>query len=175
MKCIKTKYLIIVLLAVVLFPLNVAAKEKIELKVDKTDLTAGDKITVTATATKQLDAYSLIGTLKYDKNVFEKISNNNFSTNENTNFTYNKDTLKFGIINKTGKVSKEEDESIFNVHLKVKEDANVGDTNIALTNISYSDGNNKKYLDKASVKVLVTRDAVLDEALPVNMENLLIF
>ncbi len=171
MKYRKIKYLIIVFLAIVLIPFNnVKASEKVSLKIDKKDLEVGDEITVSASISSDLDAYALLATLKYDKNVFKKIDDSNFSVDELSSVTYNEDTNKFGIINKSGKIAME-DGTLFTVHLKVKDDASVGDTNIALTNITYSDGKSKKTLDKVSTKVSVTKDAKDGEVIPQNKEN----
>ena len=170
MKYINIKYLTIIFLAAVLLPLNVFASDKVSLKVDKKDLEIGDEIKVSVSIGKDIDAYALLGTLKYDKNVFQKIDDSNFSVDELSSVSYSSDTNKFGITNKSGKISME-DGKLFTVRLKVRNDASVGETNIALTNISYSDGDSKKTLDKVSTKVSVTRDAKEKEVLPTNKEN----
>ena len=163
------KYLVILFLMVFLLPTTVFAQENFELKVDKTDLKIGDEITVSANAPSNLDAYALMATLKYDKNVFQTIDDSNFDKKDVSSILYSKETNKFGIINKTGKIST--GDTLFTVKLKVKDDANVGNTNIALTNISYSDGNGKKTLDMVSTKVFVSSDAKEGEMIPSNTEN----
>ena len=105
MKYIKIKYLILVFLATILIPVNVFATDKVNLKVNKTDLEIGDEITVSASIPNEMDAYALLATLKYDKNVFQKIDDSNFSVDELSSVSYNDDTNKFGIINKSGKIS----------------------------------------------------------------------
>ncbi len=147
------------------------AKENIKLSVDKTDLTVGDEIVVSASVPEGLDSYALIATLKYDNNVFQKIGESDFLASESETITYNALNSKFGIINKTGKIA--EEGVLFSVRLKVKEDANVGNTNIALTNISSSDGSNTESFEKATVKVFVSRDAKDGEAIPTNKENII--
>lgn len=105
MKYVKIKYLLVVFLATILIPLNVFASEKVSLKVDKTDLEIGDEITVSASMPSDMDAYALLATLKYDKNVFQKIDDSNFSVDDLSSVTYNEDNNKFGIVNKSGKIA----------------------------------------------------------------------
>lgn len=105
MKSNRVKYVRVLFLMLLLFPLNVFASNKIELKTDKTDLKAGDEIKVGAVVTENTDIYTVLATLKYDKNVFEKIDDKNFYVDESVSIAYNKENNKFGIINKTGKIS----------------------------------------------------------------------
>lgn len=164
------KKLIFTILITVLLPINVLAKERITLKVNKTDVTIGDEIVVSASVDERLNSYAILATLKYDQNVFEKIDENDFTRGKKTSVTFNDSTNKFGIINKTGSLTKE-DGNLFQISLKVKEDANVGNTNIALTNISSSDGGKQEHLPKVAIKVSVTRDAKDGEEIPTNKEN----
>ena len=164
----KIKSLLVIFLAVIVLPLNVFAKDNLTLKVDKTDLTVGDEIIVSAYMPSDMKSYAVLATLKYDENVFERIDDSNFDIDEETmDISYNPSNNKFGIINKSGLVSSE----LFSVHLRVKEDTSVGDTDIALTNVSASDGKYSKYFDTVSTKVTVTRDAKDGEALPTDKEN----
>ena len=78
------------------------------------------------------------------------------------------------VLLKTGKISLQDGDTLFSVHLKVKEDANVGNTNIALTNITYTDGDSIKNLETTSLKVLVTKDANEGEEIPTNKENVIV-
>ncbi len=166
----KLTQIIFLFLAVFLIPVSVFATQNITLKVDKNNLEIGDEITISANVPDDIEAYALQATLKYDKNVFEKIDDENFSISNTMDISYNENSNKFGIINQTGKITNE----LFKVRLKVKENASVGNTNIALTNISYSDGENIKTLDKISTKVLVTKDAIDGESVPTNKENKII-
>ena len=148
----KLKKLIMLFLAVAILPLTVSAADKLNLKVNKTDLKVGDEVVVSASITGKEDYYAAFATLKYDENVFEKIDDTNFFITENVmDVTYNKKNHKFAIINKNGK----NENVLFMVSLKVKENANSGDTNIALTNISISDGDKEVNFPKVSKKVSV--------------------
>ena len=162
----KVAYLIFTLLLIII-PLPVLAKQNITLQVDKTDLEVGEEITVRAVVPESLDSYAFMATLQYDTNVFKKINDTNFSLASSSSITYNAQNNKFGIINRPGKIT----DTFFTIHLKVKENANVGYTNIALTNISSSTGHNKEIFPSTSIKVLVTRDAKEGEEIPNNKEN----
>ena len=164
----RVKYLLIFILMMVLIPINVKASDAVTLRANKDVLEVGDELVVKASFPKDKKLYAVIATLKFDENVFEKIDDTNFDVNNDTiDVTYNEYNNKFGIINKSGDTSN----NLFTVHLKVKDKANVGNTNIALTNISSSDGSKMINYPTTSIKLMVTRDAVDDEALPNNSEN----
>ncbi len=165
------KYIYIFVIMIFMLPLLVFAEDGLILNVDKTDLTIGDEITVSAIAPENLKTYALLATLKYDNNVFQKINENDFSVSETKIIAYNEDNNKFGIINTTGSVT--DDNVLFTIRLKVKSNANVGDTNIALTNISSSDGNGKLSYPSTQIKVFVSRDAKEGEVVPTNKENVI--
>ena len=165
------KVVYVFLMVIFLLPLIVFAEDGLILNVDKTDLTIGDEITVSVTAPEDLKTYALLATLKYDNNVFQKINENDFSVSETKIIAYNEDNNKFGIINTTGSVT--DGDVLFTVRLKVKSNANVGDTNIALTNISSSDGNGKLSYPTTQIKVFVSRDAKEGEVVPTNKENVI--
>ena len=151
-----------------LLPINVFARDRINLTADKMDLEAKDEIVLTAKLDSKTDFYALTATLAYDQNVFEKITKEDFIIDdENIEIVYNDSNAKFGIINKKGAISP----VLFKIHLTVKDNPNVGNTNLALTNIEASDGDDKVTYDEATLKVLVTRDAVAGETVPTNSEN----
>ncbi len=150
-----------------ILPLNVLA-EGVKLTTDKEDLTIGDEVVVTATVDSDKKLYALMATLNYDKAVFEEIDERGFIIdNDGVLVVYNEENNKFGIINKAGEIPSE----LFKIKLRVKKNANVGNANITLTNISSSDGKDKYSYEKASTKVLVTRDAKDGEEIPVNEEK----
>ncbi len=156
-------YLFVFILVLTVMPLPIFAKEKLILKTDKSDLEIGDEVVVTAEVSSDMKLYAFMATLSYDKSVFQEMTSENLEPVDNTlDVSYNSTTDKFGFINKTGEISGK----LFQVHLKVKKDAHVGSTNIGLTNISASDGNQKMTFDKVSTKVLVTKDASSDEVVP---------
>ncbi len=164
----RLKKIVLFLITSLILPFSVFAKEDIELSVDKKDLKIGDEIVVTAKMAEDLESYALIATLKYDENVFQRIDESDFAVAINSSINYNKANNKFGIINRTGQA---QDGILFRVNLKVKDKANVGDTNIALTNISSSDGSEKKEYTANTLKVFVSRDMEKNEEISGNKEN----
>ncbi len=164
MKNIK-KLLFIIILTILLFPVLTLANNEVTLKVDKSDLEAGDVVTVDAEIPSDLKLYALTATLKYDQNVFEEISNENFVGQEDVvELLYNPENNRFGLINKTGEISN----SLFRIRLRVKKNATAGTTNITLTNISSSDGANKTNFKNANVELTINRDAKDEETIPNN-------
>lgn len=161
------KYLLLLVITIILLPISVKAEEQISLGIDKDTLEVGDEVVVTANLSSNKKLYALTASFSYDKNVFMEINNNDFVTNDDITTIYNTENNRFGIINKTGAV----EEELFTIHLRVRDNAKVGDTYIYLNDISISDGNTKKDLDSDSLKVLVVRDAKNDEVLPINHEQ----
>ena len=167
----KIRLFFAVILASFLFSLPCFADgSTISLKADKTDLSPGDEITLTADLSDDTKIYALTATLQYDQNVFEPITDNNFTVSSTETVQYNSENNQFGIINQSGAVS----DDFLTVRLRVKEDTNVGDTNIALTNITTSDGQTKTSYSTASTKVLVAKDATEGETIPTSQENAII-
>ena len=159
------KYLLSILLLVIVVPITVLAKGKITLDVDKTDLEVGDTITVTAKVSENTDLYALSAVLSYDENVFAPIDTESFIlAHDALSIMYNPLNNKFGIINKAGKINKE----LFKVELQVKDNANVGKTEIGLTNITSSSGEKVENYDKEVVSLYVSRDAKEGEEIPTN-------
>ncbi len=167
MKKVK-KLLFVLFVTLIVLPLTLKASDSMTLNVDKTDLTVGDEITVSASMPSDTKSYALLATLKYDENVFERIDDSDFEIDEEKmSISYNKNNKKFGIINKSENMPP----VLFSVHLKVKDNASVGNTTIALTNISTSDGKNSENYDKTTTVVSVTRDALDGEVIPLDKEN----
>ncbi len=164
----KVKYFLVVIVAILLMPIFVSASSGITLTTDKSDLELGDEVTVTAKFEGEAKIYALTATLNYDKDVFESLDSNSLvSLNDAIEVVYNPANNKFGLVNKAGDIGNE----LFVVHLKVKKNANVGDANITLTNITSSDGEVKTDYGKVSTQVLVTKDAEDGEVIPVNQEK----
>ena len=165
----KIRLLLAVIFASFLITTQVSAlSNSIVLKTDKSDLEAGEEITVSVDLPEDSEIYALTATLQYDQNVFEQINDTNFTLPESASVRYNQENDQFGIINQTGDI-----DGLLKVRLKVKDDAKVGDTNIALTNISSSDGDKKVEYSTASTKVLVTRDVADGEVVETGQENVI--
>ncbi len=161
-----SKYIIISFL-LFLIPLLVFAENGLILSVSDDDLEVGEEVEVTAILPDDLKLYAFIASLKYDENVFERLNSEDFASDSSTYMSFNENTNKFGLINKKGKVNG----NLFTITLKVKDDAKAGNTNIALTNISASDGKNTIPYDSVTTSLTITRDALHDEVITNNEEN----
>ena len=84
------KYLVILFLMVFLLPMTVLAQEKLELKVDKSDLEIGDEIIVSVSVPDGTDMYAFLATLKYDTNVFQRIDETDFLITDTESISYKK-------------------------------------------------------------------------------------
>ena len=159
------KLKIFIITALALMPINVFAKSEIILDIDKNNVEANEEILVSAKLVSDTKLYALTATLSYDENVFEKINDSDFTSMENwSDIIYNPANNKFGLINKSGEVL----DNLLNVRLKVKENCNVGDSKISLSNISASDGKSKYVFADSAVSVFVSRDAQEGENIPNN-------
>ncbi len=147
----RIKYLIIIFLAVILFPFGVNASENVTLKTDKTVLKKGDSVTVIANIDYDKSLYAFTAGLSYDENVFEKLQTSNFNElNEWSDVVYNKENNKFALLNKSGDVNKH----LFMVKLFVKESPVSGKTQISLNNPVASNGS--KDIEFSSVSKTLT-------------------
>ena len=154
-----------------LIPLLVYAEDGLVLSVSDIDLEAGEEVEVTAILPDDVKLYAFIASLKYDENVFERLDSEDFTSNSSSvDISFSENTNKFGLINKKGKVSGD----LFTITLKVKDDAKAGDTNIALTNISASDGKKTIPFDSVTASLKVTRDALDDEVITNNEANTIV-
>lgn len=111
----------------------------VELNADKT-LTPGDEINVNIkikdiSASNGIDAF--MGTINYDKNVFENLTSSSFIATNGWNPLFNPKTNIFTLLNNT-KVTNESD--IVVIKFKVKSSSNAITTDIELNNISASGG-----------------------------------
>ena len=132
----KLKYFIFLCLVFIL-PFGVNAKENLELKVDKTELKAGDTVTVTVDLDYKDSLYAFEGKLSFDENVFEVLETANFKEQDKwSDVVYNKENNKFALLNKSGNV----EDHLFMVQLFVKNNPVGGETEIALKNSTASDG-----------------------------------
>ncbi len=162
------KHLLIILTIIFSLPVVVLAKNQVTILSSKKDLKSGDEVLITAKLESDSNLYALMGTLSYDEKVFERIDEKSFSLKDNwSDITYNANNQKFGLINKSSEIT----ENFLSVNLRVKEDAQVGNTTISLSNISASDGKDKIYMANASLEVLVSKEANGNEAIVTKEED----
>ena len=160
----KMGYFFLLILSFILMPLNVWAKDETQINItsSQTHVDVGQDLEIKTEISTTKNLYALTATLSYDYSVFEEITPEDFIlANEVLDLSYNNATNKFGIVNKVGLISGE----LFQIHLKAKQNANVGNTNIALTNITSSDGENKITYEKEVLQVLVTKNAQENEVI----------
>ena len=130
----------------------VFATDKMDLKINQTNLNLGDELTATINFDigEVSSLYSYTARLNYDKDVFEIIEKENFEDQENwSDISYSSYDNKFALTSK----DKENIHKTVNIKLKVKEDAKPGETTITLDKASASDGNNTVNLEDASQKI----------------------
>ena len=134
----KTKRIFICIFSFVILSLscvNVLAASEVRstLENQSSELIGGEEVVVAL----KLDNYEILAkginvykaTLKYDKDIFEEISESNFQTQENWGkLKFNKDTGEFIIIKKASDIETGE---IAKITLKVKENAQAGKANIS--------------------------------------------
>ena len=74
----------IIFIFLITFSLNVFAKEKVDLNIDKNSIEPGDEITVSINFSKEEQAaYAYTAKLSYDEDVFETIDTENFEEQKN--------------------------------------------------------------------------------------------
>lgn len=133
---------------------NAADNAKIVLSADKTQISAGDKVTVTVKITDITGVsegiIGLSGTLSYDNTKFENITVsalNNWDKPE-----YNSENGK--LLTLKGDYVKT-DEAVFTITLTAKSDVKLGDTEIKLSDIKVSDVDNEYEVTTASAKLTI--------------------
>ncbi len=151
---------------------NVIAVENIELKTTKDKVNLGEELIVSIDLNldnkDKTSLYAYTAKLNYDKDVFEIIDESNFVENENwSDITYNKNNNKFALINKKGKV----DENLLQIKLKVKENATLGNTTIAINSVTASDGEKDITLESKTKSIMVVKEGLAeDEIIPSSAE-----
>ena len=146
------------------FSLNVFAKEKVDLNIDKNSVNLGDEITVSINFSREEQvAYAYTAKLSYDEDVFETIDTENFEEQENwSDINYNFKNKKFALINKSGESGKK----LVQIKLKVRDEAKQGKTTISVGNVTSTNGEDDISIDGNSVEVQVgneTQDTTPDE------------
>ncbi len=133
----KLQYFIIILLFTIMLPFSVSAKEKINLSIDKVELNPNDSATIVVDLDYNSPLYAFMSELSFDENVFEVLKTSNFQEQDSwDDITYNKDSNKFALLNKTGKNKSH----LLVIKFIVKENPVAGDTEISFNNPIASDG-----------------------------------
>ena len=150
------------------FSINVYAKGKSDIEIDKAEIKRGEEVTITIKLGEEKEIYAYTAKLSYDKEVFEQIKEEDFEEQENwSDITYNANNNKFGLINKSGEA---EDENMLKIKLKAKNDAKAGKTEIEINNIEASDGQQDIAIEGSTVEVEI-EDAAQNQGTAGNIAN----
>lgn len=142
--------------------LAIATTDKIEAKLiaSKEELEAGEEVVVIL----KFDKYNEIikginafkATLQYDEEIFEKVAQSNFTTqNDWEELKYNAETKELVAIKKAGS-KKEED--ILQLKLKVKNEVEPKKTDIEIIEIVTSEGKEDLFMEPATIHVDIIKE-----------------
>ena len=142
--------------------LAIATTDNIEAKLiaSKEELEAGEEVVVTL----KFDKYNEIikginafkATLQYDEEIFEKVAQSNFTTqNDWEELKYNAETKELVAIKKAGS-KKEED--ILQLKLKVKNEVEPKKTDIEIIEIVTSEGKEDLFMEPATIHVDIIKE-----------------
>lgn len=154
----------ITIIILVLLTYNLVSADTIKLEAKVSSTLAEVKDEQELTITFSLDKYNEIdkginaykATLKYDKNIFEEVTEQNFTSQNNwEQLKYNKETGEFIAIKKAGSITPED---IVKIDLKAKKDLKAGKTEIKITDIVSSEGKADIQINEAKVEVNIMED-----------------
>lgn len=154
----------ITIIILVLLTYNLVSADTIKLEAKVSSTLAEVKDEQELTITFSLDKYNEIdkginaykATLKYDKNIFEEVTEQNFTSQNNwEQLKYNKETGEFIAIKKAGSITPED---IVKIDLKAKKDLKAGKTEIKITDILSSEGKADIQINEAKVEVNIMED-----------------
>lgn len=159
--------LVIILIFIANTSIVKAESTAITLKSEKQEYGKGENVTITIELNND-NIYGLKGKIEYDEKVFEKIEadelgsvDNIISLNNWENVTYNSETNEF-ITYTINKI--EESKEIIKITLKVKEDVNVKQTQIALKNMQVSDGESDINIEDTVINISIKNN--IQEVIP---------
>lgn len=142
--------------------LAIAKTDKIEAKLISSDeeLKSGQEVTITLKFDKYNQIFKGINafkaTLQYDEEIFEKVIQSNFTTeNDWEELKYNGETKELVAIKKTGS-KKQED--ILKLKLKVKNEIEPGKTDIKIAQIITSEGKEDLFMEDAIVELNIIKE-----------------
>ena len=149
----------------------VEASSKIETKVisNKTEIKGGEVVELTLAfdhfedIKKGINAYK--GTLEYDKNIFENITQANFINQNNwESLKYNLQNNEWVAIRKVGaKIG----EDVVKIQLKVKENVSATKTEIKIKNLVTSEGKQDIFLNEAKMTLNIVKEQQVIPSKPI--------
>ena len=164
---------IFIILIISFFPTTILAKQSLNAQTtsNKTSIVPNDNIEVTLKFTdfveieKGLNAYK--STIQYDKNIFEELTEANFSSRNNwERLKYNANNNEFIAINRQG-ITKPSD--LLTITFHVKKNAPTIDTEIKFNNIVTSNGKGDISVSNSAVNISIVKD--YSEEKPNNTPN----
>lgn len=164
MKVIKSKYLfgaIFLTLALIFSTTYVySADFQIQMNSNKTEIQPGETIDIQVALDnfegKTIGSNVFMATLEYDKNVFEKLKEENIEAlNEWTGFSYNEENGKM-IMNKMNKVEK--NEAILKIHFTVKKDIENTNTTIKILDAKSAGDSKQLNADTGQIEIKIEKN-----------------
>lgn len=151
------KIMLIIITAIILLTINsiktYATSYTLNASIDKNEYKLQDKVNVKVSLENVEninEIYGVIGKIEYDKEVFEDDISN--IVTEWNDVKYNKDTGEFVVIRNSTIEAKKE---IFEIELKIKENAKLGNTNISIKNVYVSDSKNDIEVNETNISINV--------------------
>ena len=154
--------LLIVTLFIVIFP-HIAFARQVEINADKTEIKAGDKITISVKikdVSIEEGMNSMQGQLVYDKDDWEQVTKEDIKSKNNWSITYNDEETesegKFILINfGSGEVKEQE---LLEITLKSKKKIIGGNSEIKLTELYTTDGENMIKIEDQAKEINIQGD-----------------
>ena len=162
---------IITFIILILIATNVQASSKINANISSNtaELKAKEEVVITLQLNEYQDIRTGINaykaTIKYDTNVFDELTESNFTTvNGWTGLQYNKDTKEFVSIKKAGSTVAE---NVVRITLSVKENVIAQSTVVEINNITASEGKEDLKVEKTDISLdIITEDSSLGTTTP---------
>ena len=154
--------LLIVTLFIVIFP-HIAFARQVEINADKAEIKAGDKITISVKikdVSIEEGMNSMQGQLVYDKDDWEQVTKEDIKKKNNWSITYNDEETesegKFILINfGSGEV---EEQELLEITLKSKKKIIGGNSEIKLTELYTTDGENMIKMEDQAKEINIQGD-----------------
>ncbi len=154
--------LLIVTLFIVIFP-HIAFARQVEINADKAEIKAGDKITISVKikdVSIEEGMNSMQGQLVYDKDDWEQVTKEDIKSKNNWSITYNDEETesegKFILINfGSGEV---EEQELLEITLKSKKKIIGGNSEIKLTELYTTDGENMIKMEDQAKEINIQGD-----------------
>lgn len=148
----KITLIINILIIISINLISYATNQQIEINTDKNKIENGQEIEISIKIPSQENSiYTYSGEIQYDKEIFETITNSNFTTeNSWENLQYNKKNGQFIITNKGSKGNEE----ILKIKIKCKSNQQNQNTKISIKNLKTVDENKNEEVISLENKII---------------------